>query len=217
MCFRNLLWKKNIENIFTDIYYNRKWKGGNPETRSGIGSTLKHTGNLRSELSKLLIELKIKSMLDIPCGDFNWMKETDLSMLDKYIGADIVKSLIENNKRQYQNNIIKFKKIDITCDALPDVEIILCRDIMIHLSFEDIHKALRNIGNSKARYVLINNFPSIKENKDIDTVRHRYVNFLIHPFELPKPILTLEEVSFKEGTPKVLGLWEVNSLNRNLN
>jgi len=156
-------------------------------------------------------------MLDIPCGDFNRVKETDLSMLDSYIGADIVKSLIRNNKRQYQNNRIKFKKIDITCDALPDAELILCRDLMIHLSFEDIHKALRNIVNSKARYVLINNFPSVKENKDIDTGRHRHVNLLIPPFGLPKPLLTIEEVSFKEGIPKTSGLWEVSSLADNLN
>lgn len=205
--------RKTREDIFTDIYQNQKWEGGKPETISGIGSTLLNTENLRIKLSALLKDLNAKTMLDIPCGDFNWMNAVDLSMLDKYYGADIVKSLIENNKKQYQENNIEFNRIDITSEILPEVDIILCRDLMIHLSIKDIHKALRNIVKSKSTYLLMNNFPSLIVNKDIETGGHRHVNFLIPPFDLPNPVLTLEEVSFKEGIPKELALWKVDSLN----
>lgn len=204
--------RKSKEDIFTDIYKNHKWQGGKPETLSGIGSTLSHTENLRVELSALLKDLNIKTMLDIPCGDFNWMNATDLSMLDRYIGADIVKSLIENNKSQYQEKFIEFEKIDITNEILPQVDLILCRDLMIHLSIQDIHKALRNIYKSNSKYLLMNNFPSLTENKDIETGGHRHVNFLIDPFGFPKPKLTLEEVSFAENIPKELVLWNIESL-----
>jgi hypothetical protein len=35
-------------------------------------------------------------MLDAPCGDFNWMKEVDLSAVH-YTGGDIVEPLVNSN------------------------------------------------------------------------------------------------------------------------
>jgi hypothetical protein len=79
---------------FTEIYNNNGWCS--PESRSGNGSELKNTIKLRSELPYLFVKYNIKSILDIPCGDFNWMKEVDLTNIE-YKGADIVESLINLN------------------------------------------------------------------------------------------------------------------------
>jgi hypothetical protein len=38
-------------------------------------------------------------LLDIPCGDFNWMKLLNLGV--DYIGADIVGELIAENRRRF--------------------------------------------------------------------------------------------------------------------
>lgn len=38
----------------------------------------------------MLKKYSIKSILDIPCGDFSWMKKIELDGIE-YIGADIVK------------------------------------------------------------------------------------------------------------------------------
>ena len=43
------------------------------ETYSGPGSLLQNTGNLINELNIFIKEYNIKSIVDIPCGDFNYM------------------------------------------------------------------------------------------------------------------------------------------------
>ena len=44
--------------------------------------------------------------------------------------------------------------MDLTKDALPNCDLIRVRDCFIHLSFESIFAALRNITQSKIRYLL---------------------------------------------------------------
>lgn len=61
---------------FTSIYRNNGW--GSLESRSGAGSTLASTANIRRELPGLVERLNIRTLLDAPCGDFNWMKEVAL-------------------------------------------------------------------------------------------------------------------------------------------
>ena len=135
----------NREEIFRDIYRINEW--GGKGTRSGKGSEIGSTINIRKELPILLKELQIKSMLDIPCGDFNWIKEVDLDFLS-YIGADIVPEIIDANNKKYSSKFRKFIKLDITTQNLPQTDLILCRDLFIHLSFKDIFKAIENIKRS---------------------------------------------------------------------
>ena len=114
MFFRKFLKKnKPIEEIFTEIYQKNDWKS--KESRSGPGSTMAYTEILRKELPILFKELGIKKILDVPCGDFNWMRELDLSILDHYLGIDIVFDLIQKNKKLYQKKFsnVEFKKMDI--------------------------------------------------------------------------------------------------------
>ena len=51
---------------------------GKIETYSGPGSLLKNTNNLIEGLSLFIKEYNIKSIIDVPCGDFNYMKEINL-------------------------------------------------------------------------------------------------------------------------------------------
>ncbi|HEV8722667.1 MAG TPA: hypothetical protein VGW77_18770 [Candidatus Binatia bacterium] len=59
---------------------------------SGPGSSLFQTATVRAALPGVIQQFGVKSMLDIPCGDFNWMKEVTLDV-DRYIGGDIIKQL----------------------------------------------------------------------------------------------------------------------------
>src|SRR3989337_577739 len=74
------------EQIFKEIYKSHQWSG---ISKSGPGSDLTQTKVIREELPKIIKKLKIASLLDIPCGDFFWLKEVDLGFVN-YIGADIV-------------------------------------------------------------------------------------------------------------------------------
>src|SRR5215204_2321496 len=59
------------EQVFNQIYHRNHW--GSLESVSGPGSELATTAEVRQGLSTLLTDLSIKSMLDAPCGDFNWI------------------------------------------------------------------------------------------------------------------------------------------------
>ena len=75
-----------MEQIFRKIYSTNEW--GAKSSRSGPGSEIEMTTNIRRELPLLIEKYGIKSVVDIPCGDFNWMKEI-VHLLPNYIGGDI--------------------------------------------------------------------------------------------------------------------------------
>ena len=148
----------------------------------------------------------------MPCGDFHWMQHVDLSQID-YIGGDLVSELVERNQSKYAREGVEFKKINLVKDSLPKADIILCRDCMVHMSFEDVQAALINLNRSDAKWILTTNFPDAKRNDDIVTGQWRPINLMLPPFNLPAPIQILAEncleIEFKD---KNLSLWSVEDL-----
>jgi len=179
----------SAQSVFNYIYQENYWGG---ESRSGPGSGLEQTKIVRKEISKILNDLEINSILDIPCGDFHWFKEMDLTSIS-YIGADIVKDLIDLNTTKYSKPNRTFVNLDIRNDKLPNVDLILCRDLFVHLSFNDIQKSIKKIQESCSKYLLITSYPSVEKNHDIKTGLWRALNMEIPPFSFLKPIRTIDE------------------------
>jgi len=194
---------------FTAIYETNYW-GGDDESRSGGGSTLYATEKIRKAIPPLFLKYGVRSVLDIPCGDFCWFKEMTLD-LDSYIGGDIVVPLIASVAAKHATAGRSFCVMDLTKDTLPDCDLILVRDCFIHLSFELIWAALRNITLSKARYLLTTHFPDAVANGDIETGSCRPVNLCAPPFNFP-PALELLDDFGKGMVPHRLGLWRVDDL-----
>ncbi|HYH44625.1 MAG TPA: hypothetical protein VEG34_03005 [Thermoanaerobaculia bacterium] len=70
-----------------------------PESVSGVGSTLRETARLREALPGLIREEGVRSLLDIPCGDFHWMQHVALDVEDvEYTGADVVPEIVAANQ-----------------------------------------------------------------------------------------------------------------------
>jgi hypothetical protein len=197
---------------FTKIYHENHWSG--VESRSGGGSDLQATVVIRPALSALFKRLQIKSLLDLPCGDFLWMKEVDLQGID-YTGGDIVPELIASNQAKYGAPGRKFIEIDITATVPPRADLILVRDCLVHFSYRDLRKALVNIKASGAEWLLTTTFPHRAENEDIVTGFWRPVNLQIPPFSLPPPLELINEHSpgkTPESGDKSLGLWKLSEL-----
>ena len=207
---------RDAEDIFTDIFKKNKW--GGKESVSGIGSELQHTKVIISEVQILLRELGIKSMLDIPCGDFNWMRHLDLNGI-QYTGADIVEELITLNTTKYEASGISFKKLNLIRDELPVAELIICRDCLVHLSFRDIFCSLKNISESRSKYLLTTTYSDRKINRDIYTGQWHSLNLEMAPFFLPRPIKIIKEYRMlPDGTitDKSLGLWNIDQIRESL-
>jgi hypothetical protein len=200
--------KGSMRERFTRICEKRFWEVS--ESSSGPGSTLEQTGKLILELPLLLHSLEIKTPLDLPCGDFNWMNKVDLQGI-LYFGAEIVPELVEQNRQAFGSPDRQFLELDMTRDPLPTVDLILCRDGLVHLSFDAITKALANFRQSGASYLLATTFPSHQENRDIETGDWRPLNLEADPLLLGKPELLLNENCPEEGfEDKSLGLWSLS-------
>ena len=196
-----------INEIFKNIYKHNLW-GGN-ESISGRGSDSDQTENIIKELPILFKEFNIKSILDIPCGDFNWMKHVDLNGIE-YMGADIVEDIVESNKAKYKDFI--FVQMDITEQVYPPVDLVLVRDCLVHMSYDDILDTLVNIYDSGSKYLLTTTFVDREENQDIKTGAWRPINLELPPFLLPKPIKIINEGCTQSKlayADKSLGLWKI--------
>jgi len=142
---------KSLKEAFTQIYESNHWQA--EESVSGTGSDNIQTKEIIKELPKLIKKYRIQSMIDVPCGDFNWMSKVNLSEIN-YLGADIVEELIAINTKNYSKGNISFVTLDLTKDKLPQADLIFVRDCFVHLSYENIYRALTNICNSESKYLL---------------------------------------------------------------
>ncbi|HEY0282312.1 MAG TPA: class I SAM-dependent methyltransferase [Rhizomicrobium sp.] len=204
------LQSKNRKRVFLKIYRENAW--GDRSSVSGPGSSLETTAELRSVLPGLLADLQVKSLLDLPCGDLEWIKHVSLG-IEKYIGADIVEPLIVRNRAQYAD-FGEFLRLDLLTDALPAVDAIFCRDCLIHLSNREIMKALGNIARTNAQYLITTTFPDLSANKDTVTPYWRAVNLQLPPYNLPPPVRLVRDYSplQPDDEQKYLGVWRIGDL-----
>ena len=200
----------STEEVFTHIYHDNKW--GDSESRSGKGSNLEKTSGLMTAIPEMLNQLDVETILDIPCGDFHWMKEIDLP-LDNYLGADIVKSLIEENQKRYGNEQRDFVHLDLMRDPLPPVDVVFCRECLVHLSYADIELAVDNIKKCGAKYLFTTHFPEVTANKNIVTGKHHSLNFTLDPFNWPQPQIEHSEYfTGKRRGNKCLSVWKISDI-----
>jgi SAM-dependent methyltransferase len=198
------------KSIFTKIYQQNGWTS--KESVSGPGSTLHQTSNIRLELPILLNNYSVQSVLDIPCGDFNWWPHTTFISDFTYIGADIVPELVTQNQKRFPKG--DFRVLDIINDKLPKVDMIFTRDCLGHLSNANVEKALANIKASGSKYLMATSFfnPHWKTDADIPDGGWRPINLAVQ-FKLGEPILYIDEKLYEaEGAyrDKSLGLWRIN-------
>lgn len=197
---------KSPEGRFAAIYKNNTW--GDALSRSGSGSNLTETEVVRAMLPVIIEELKCQSILDIPCGDFFWMKLVEVDI--HYTGGDIVTDMVRRNHDLYGDTKRKFVKMNIVDGSLAKADLVLCRDCLVHLSFKDIFQALRNVKNSGSVYFLTTTFTGLERNANIITGDWRPINLQKAPFSFPQPMKIINEKCPSEGfSDKSLGLWRV--------
>jgi hypothetical protein len=192
---------------FEAIARRNQWR--NDESLSGFGSTMKGTAPLRDALPKSIDALGVTNMLDIPCGDFHWMKEVQLPI--PYVGADIVEALIADLQLAHAADLTRtFRRLDIVTDALPKTDLVFTRECFNHFSFRAIHAAIANVVDSGSRLIAVTHYPHHDSNSNQETgYTYRPLNFTLQPFGWPAPIHQLPEAA-TDG--RVMAVWEVSDL-----
>jgi hypothetical protein len=208
--------KGTPEEVFTDIYTTNAWKdkATRSESRSGPGSSLVQTETLRSDLPRLLKELNCRSLLDAPCGDFHWMSRVELA-IENYIGADIVGQLVDDNHRRFGGPGRTFLQLDLTRDKLPQVDVILVRDCLVHFPLADVQRTLAHLRGSGAKWLLTTTFTARKTNDEIPLGSWRPINLQAAPLNLPPARKLLNESCTQhhgQYADKCLGLWAIEDL-----
>jgi len=198
---------------FSEIYADNLWNDA--ESRSGPGSTMAYTANLRRELERILAERRIGVFLDAPCGDFHWMRAVPLPDGTRYLGGDIVPALAAALQEKYGDARHDFRTLDITRGPLPGADLWMCRDCFFHLSFADIARALQQLAASRIPLVLLTTHivqPGAPfANRDIVTGDARPIDLRSAPFDFPEPLERFDDW-IAPYAPREMGLWRREDL-----
>ena len=187
--------------IFAKVYRENRWLDS--ESRSGRGSTIAFTASIREELSRFLQEAGARSMVDLPCGDFNWMRLVRFPDGMDYLGIDIVPELVEQNRERHGAEHVRFELGDVLVDTLPRADVYFCRGLLIHFPNEATEQAIANIRRSGTRTLIATTYPGVRVNPDTRFPDSRRQNLALH---LGKP-----ECLLQDGEPgKYMGVWRLN-------
>jgi hypothetical protein len=210
--------RRELKDKFAYIYETNLW--GAEESQSGLGSGVDATRQVRAALEQVCADYSVKTLLDLPCGDVSWIHCANLPIRE-YIGGDIVPGIIERNRSRGDLRQLpyttRFEVLDVTQDRLPCPDLFLCRDCLVHLSFENIRVALKNVLWSGACYLLTTTFTDHDFNEDIEDGDWRLLNLERPPFSLPPPLALFNEGCDEESgafADKSVGLWDAAQLDR---
>jgi hypothetical protein len=175
---KNLVWSRirkrygqlSVAEAFSQTYQDQLWGNVAGERFfSGGGSLEEFTGPYVDWVARFVIDHKINTIVDLGCGDFRVGRRICNAVEANYIGVDIVPALIAHNEAQFGDGRISFKLGDIIEDELPNGELCLIRQVLQHLSNEQISQVLANC--SKYPYLAVTedvyNGPTARPNLDI--------------------------------------------------
>jgi SAM-dependent methyltransferase len=145
--------------IFGAIYRDNKWGGAAGTFSSGSGSTAAHAGLYAGAVRKFASEHGVRRIVDLGCGDFTVGAELVRGDLE-YVGVDIVPEVVERNRRLHGAARVSFECRNIIDDELPDGDLCLVRQVLQHLSNEQIAKVLRNLGRYR-RVLVTEHYPAL--------------------------------------------------------
>lgn len=150
--------------IFSDIYKNRKWGTDNKsEFYSGSGSDDEQSMQYIKVISDFIRHHNIKTVVDLGCGDFRIGKRiTELNPV-AYTGVDVVEDLVDYNNKNFKEDNIQFLYRNIVRDKIPDGELCLSRQVLQHLSNDDIKTILNKC--KKYKYFIVTEHLPVNLNK----------------------------------------------------
>jgi len=176
-------------------------------TANGPGSYLHNTETIRAWLPRVFSSYGIESMLDVPCGDGNWMRHVDLTGIH-YIGWDVDAGNIRHARRRMPGHILACVNILSPLAEAPAVDLIFCRKFLPHLPNAAIRRVLETFIDSGARYLIADNYHAdndvdcpldgghtgaVGSHAPLPGYYYRPVNLEAEPFNLPGRVEAIDE------------------------
>ena len=198
--------------VMQQIYDQHLWGGNGYDFYSGEGSHNLRiiTPYLEGIITFLKSHEKPLVVCDLGCGDFN-VGQHFTKYTKTYIGIDIVDALIERNKILFKEQGLNFYCLDATKDDLPVADCVIVRQVLQHLSNNEIETILKKL--SAYKYIILTEHVPVGEfvsNKDILTgqgIRLKYnsgVTISEPPFNFKfKHEKRLEDVFLKNNKGRI--------------
>jgi 2-polyprenyl-3-methyl-5-hydroxy-6-metoxy-1,4-benzoquinol methylase len=159
----------SVRETFSAIYRSRAW-GSVPDRPfcSGDGSIREDAVQPYLRVIRQYIEANdLKQVVDLGCGDFGVGSQLVRSALH-YTGVDVVPELVRYNQEHFACRGVEFRCLDIIEDELPEGELCLVRQVLQHLSNEQIWKTLQSL--VRYRHVIVTEHvysgPGLRRNRD---------------------------------------------------
>lgn len=131
---------RSSEQIFTRIYEKKSWSAEGGKFNSGLGSTKLSVVDPYVELVFTEVDkagAHGSTFVDLGCGDFEvGVRLRELA--GRYVGVDVVRSLIARNSSLYGRADTEFVQGDIVSDDIPDGRVCFIRQVLQHLSNDQI-------------------------------------------------------------------------------
>lgn len=129
-----------VREKFEDVYSRGGWGGFG----SGPGS-LPHNARPYVEfVANLLQRHSVRTVVDIGCGDWEMWPAGTFDGIDKYVGFDIVESVLESNRTAFQSSRYAFHVADATRISLPPSGLLLCKEVLQHLPNVEVRRFLES-------------------------------------------------------------------------
>ncbi len=144
------------------------------------------------------------------CGDWQMWPAHMFDCIDKYVGFDVVESVIERNRAAFGSSRVEFHLADATQTSLPQADMLLCKDVLQHLPNVAVHEFLAKAvekypivvvcddiwreSKSSVRWRrlargmlnLLTTYPNQRVNEDILLGEYRPIDYALVPFsDLP--------------------------------
>jgi hypothetical protein len=193
----------------TEIF-SHGWPDQAADTVCGWGSSEQHTRLIRKKFVDILNTYQVKTLNDAGCGDLAWMSMIDLEGID-YVGYDIYERV---NWAELQERGYQLEVLDITSTELRPADLLICRDVFIHLPNDMVLPTLERFRRS-ASLLLTTSYTSDwsmsergfsnLERMNEPSLHHKKLDLSLPPFNLGQPL-----VQIPENSPnKYLGLWDM--------
>ncbi len=168
------------KEIFTKIYDNNVW-AWNQWPKSGEGSHLNYTSQIRHYLDFFCKEKEIKTIVDLGCGDLTWMPTTEAFSKCSYTGVDIVSSLIDSHTEKYPQHT--FLCADVLEDNLPEGDLAIIRDIIFHMKHDEVAAFLKRVADKYKYFFITSCCNSVNSTEMTHSPGHYHpINLFIEPF-----------------------------------
>lgn len=137
----------SIRDAFADVYRNKAWGEAEGEAFcSGFGSDENFAKPYAEWVARFAADRKICKMVDLGCGDFRVGRRISASYDGDYIGVDVVPDVVEYNQHRFGSETVAFQCANIIEDELPSGDLCMIRQVLQHLSNQQIACVLDRCG-----------------------------------------------------------------------